>query len=72
MPDASGTIVLATATQTVTNKTLDNTTTLSIKDANFTLQDDADTSKQAKFQLSGISASTSRTITIPDADFTMV
>jgi len=36
-------------------------------DANFTLYDDADTSKNLKFQLSGISANTTRTLTAPNA-----
>lgn len=72
VPDASWTLVLSSATQTVTNKTLDNTTTLTIKDANFTLQDNSDTSKQVQFQLSSVSASTTRTITVPDADITLV
>lgn len=46
--------------------------TMAIKDANFTIQDDGDTSKQAKFQASGITAGQTRTITIPDADLTIV
>jgi hypothetical protein len=37
-------------------------------DANFTIYDDADTSKNLKFQLSGITAGTTRTLTIPDAN----
>lgn len=71
VPDASFTMVGLTTSQTVTNKTLDNTTTLTIKDANFTIQDDSDTSKQAKFQASSISGSTTRTITLQDASGTM-
>lgn len=72
VPDASWSLVLWSAAQTLTNKTLDNTTTLTIKDANFTLQDNSDTSKQVQFQLSSVSASTTRTITVPDADITLV
>lgn len=37
-------------------------------DANFTLYDDADSTKNAKFQLSGISSGTTRTVTMPDAN----
>lgn len=53
------------ATQTLTNKTI------TVKDANFTLQDDADTTKQAQLQLSGITAGKTRTLTLPDEDFTV-
>lgn len=38
----------------------------------FKLQDDGDTSKQLKFQLSGITASNTRTLTVPDASTTIV
>ena len=60
------------ATATLTNKTLDNTNTVTLKDTNFTLQDDGDTTKQAKFQLSGISAGITRTLTMPNASTTLV
>lgn len=60
------------ATATLTNKTLDNTNTVTLKDTNFTLQDDGDTTKQMQFQLSGITTGTIRTLTMPDADGTLV
>jgi hypothetical protein len=47
----------------LSNKTVDNTNAATIKDANFTLQDDGDTTKQANFQLSGITTGTTRTLT---------
>lgn len=72
VPDANTTIVGTDATQSLTNKTLDNTNTVTLKDTLFTLQDDGDTSKQAKFQLSGITTATTRTYTVPNADTTLV
>lgn len=69
---ATGAVVGTTNTQTVQNKTLDNTTTLTVKDANLTIQDDADATKQAKFQASGITAGQTRTYTLPDASTTLV
>jgi hypothetical protein len=46
--------------------------TIVVKDANFTIQDDADTTKQAKFQASGITTATTRTYTLPDQTTTLV
>jgi hypothetical protein len=45
--------------------TLGNTNTVTLKDTNFTLQDDADTTKQAVFQLSGLTTATTVTFTLP-------
>lgn len=57
--------------QNVTNKTLDNTNVLSVRDDRFTLQDSGDTTKQAQFQLSGITTATTRTYTLPNASSTI-
>lgn len=69
---STGTPVTTTASQALQNKTLDNTNTVTIKDTLFTLQDNSDTSKQAQFQLSGITTATTRTYTLPDASSTLV
>jgi len=65
-----------TGTEVLTNKTLTAPTltgaTLTIKDNAFTIQDDWDTTKQLVFQASGISTSTTRTLTAPDASTTIV
>lgn len=68
----SGTLATTATTQTFSNKTFDNTNTVSLKDTLFTLQDDGDTTKQVQFQLSGITTGTTRTITVPDASLTLV
>jgi len=56
-------VVRLTATQTLTNKTLTDSTTF--------LQDEGDNSKKVQFQLSGLTTSTTRTLTVPDANGTL-
>lgn len=68
---STGTPVTTTASQSLTNKTLDNTNTVTLKDTLFTLQDDGDATKQAQFQLSGISAGQTRVMTIPNFNGTL-
>jgi hypothetical protein len=58
-------------TSSIVGKALDNTNTVTLKDTNFTLQDDGDTTKQAKFELSGITTGTTRTYTLPDRSATL-
>lgn len=72
VPDANTTIVGTDATQSLSNKTLDNSNTITVKDTLFTVQDDADATKQMKFQASGITTGTTRILTIPDASTTLV
>lgn len=45
---------------------------LSITDANLTIKDDVDGTKAFKFQASGITTGQTRTLTVPDADLTIV
>jgi len=68
----SGSIVGTTDTQTIQNKTLDNTNAITVKDSNLTIQNSTDTTKQVKFDASGITTSTTRTYTLPDANTTLV
>lgn len=57
--------------QTVANKVLNNTNTVTVKDGSFTLQDDIDVTKQAQFQLSGNTTSTTRVYSLPNATGTL-
>lgn len=67
----TGSVVGTTDTQNLTNKTLDNTNALTIKDTTFILQDDGDATKQVKFQLSGVTTGNTRTLTVPNASVTL-
>lgn len=58
-------------TQNVGNKTLDNTNTITLKDNLFTLQDGGGVTRQAQFQLSGITAGQTRVFTFPDYNATL-
>jgi hypothetical protein len=71
VPDVSASMVLTTGAQTLSSKTLDNTTTATIKDTLFTLQDDGDATKLMAFQLSGITTGNTRTVTVADGNFTI-
>jgi len=44
----------------------------SFNDSSFTLQDNANSTKQASFELGGLSAGVARTISLPDASGTMI
>lgn len=68
----SGVVVTEAATETLTNKTLDNTNTITVKDTLFTLQDNGDITKQARFELSSIGTGNTRTYTLPNNSDTVV
>lgn len=70
--DAAHVLQSADSAQTVSNKTMDNTNTMNLKDTLWTLEDDGDANKKMRFQLSAITSGQTRTITIPDANSTMV
>lgn len=67
----TGTPLDTSSIQTVSNKILDNTNTITVRDGVFTIQDDVDLTKQARFQLSGITTATTRTYTLPNASSTI-
>ncbi len=61
-----------TQTDTFSNKTLDNTNTITVKDTLFTIQDDTDATKLVKFEASGATTATTVTLTVPAASTTIV
>lgn len=60
------------ATQTVTNKTFDITNTYQTASDKFSIVDNIDNTRKIVFSAGSIATSTTRTVTVPDADLTMV
>ena len=63
--------VTAANTVTLSNKTLDNSTVLTVKDANLTVQDDANATRQGMFDLGNVTAGNTRTLAFPDKTGTL-
>lgn len=63
-------IVTGSSTTTLTNKTLTDPT-INVRDNAFSIQDNADATKQLRFEVSGITTGTIRTLTVPNFDGTV-
>lgn len=68
----TGTPADISTAQNFTNKTLDNTNILTLRDDRFTLQDNGNTTRQVQFNLADISTSTTRTFRFPDVSDILV
>ena len=71
-PDSDITVVGTSNAQTLSSKTLNNTNIITVQDSNLTIQDNSDNTKQLKFEASGITTGTTRTLTVPNANTTIV
>ncbi len=62
----------ASDSQTLQNKTLDNTNIITVKDGSFTVQNTSDTTKRAVLSAAGITTGNTRTLTLPNRTDTLV
>jgi len=65
-------VATLTGTQALTNKTIGNTNTVTLKDTLFSLEDNADATKIFKVELAGQTTATTVTMTPPNGNFTAV
>lgn len=70
-PSGSTNLVGDTTTQTLSNKTLDNSTTANLKDSLLRVQAAADATKQAAISASAVTAGQTRTVTWPNFNLTL-
>lgn len=72
LPPINGALTLVGKTEiaTLTNKTL-TYPFIDIKDSDFTIRDNADTTKMVRFEASGITTGTTRTLTLPNLSGTI-
>lgn len=68
----SGTTTNSQLPAILSSKTFDNTNTYNVKDDSFTIENATTGSKKAVFDLTNISASTTRTVNVPNANSTTV
>src|SRR5688572_11738743 len=66
------TFAFTAGSQTFTDKTLDSSTTANLRDTQFTLQDNVDSSKTVNFELGGIASGQNRVVSIADAASTTI
>ena len=63
--------ISGTDTKKITKEEFDKSIS-TVDDATFTIADNSDTTKKVKFQVSGVTTATTRTLTVPDSDTTIV
>ena len=72
VPDEDTTIVGTDATQNISNKTLQNSNNYNCQDNKLTIGKLGDTTANFNFSATNIPTATNRTLTVPDADTTLV